>query len=309
MRGLPAAAICALAGALLGGIGHSAVARAPRAFDGGRAFSDLVKQCGFGPRVPGTKAHEACGKWLAKQLRGCGADVFIQRFSQEVSGRSVPFANIEAVFNPAGRRHILLCAHWDSRPIADQDPDPARRAEPVSGANDGASGVAVLLEIARALKANPPKDRVTLVLFDGEDYGQNTSTMFLGSRYFAERYHGPAIAWAALLDMVGDADLRIPKERVSLDSAPAVVERVWRAAAEAGAKAFVDERGPAVLDDHVLLLQHGIPCVDVIDFTYPHWHTTADTPDKCSPASLEQVGRTVLQAIAEFECESAQNGQ
>jgi Zn-dependent M28 family amino/carboxypeptidase len=169
--------------------------------------------------------------------------------------------------------------------------------------------VAVLLEIGRALKAKPPRDRVTLVLFDGEDYGTTTDTMFFGSRRFARRYHGPAISWAVLLDMVGDRDLRIPKEQISLTSARGVVGRVWKAAADVDAKAFVEARGPAILDDHVLLLQHGIPCVDVIDFDYPYWHTTADTPDKCSAESLEQVGRTVLRTISDFESEGDQKGQ
>jgi len=290
-------------------IAASAAGDGSRAFDGKRAFRDLVKQCDFGARIPGKKAHDSCEQWLAQQLRGCGADVTIDRFAESINGHTVPFANIEADFNPAGKRRVLLCAHWDSKPTADEDPDPGKRGAPMPGANDGASGTAVLLEIARALKAKPPRDRVTLVLFDGEDYGTTTDTMFIGSRRFAQRYRGPAVSWAALLDMVGDKDLRIPKERISLTSARAVVERIWTAAAQAGARAFVEAEGPAILDDHVPLLQRGIACADVIDFDYPYWHTTADTPDKCSAESLEQVGRTVLRAISDFESEGDQKGQ
>lgn len=301
--------VCALLMLLSFGGPAIAATRDARAFDGARAFRDLAKQCDFGARIPGEKTHDSCEHWLAEQLRGCGADVAVDRFTESINGRTVPFANIEADFNPGGRRRVILCAHWDSKPTADEDPDPAKRAAPMPGANDGASGVAVLLEIGRALKAKPPRDRVTLVLFDGEDYGTTTDTMFIGSRRFAQRYRGPAVSWAVLLDMVGDSDLRIPQERISLTSARGVVERVWRAAAEAGAKAFVEAQGPAILDDHALLLQHGIPCADVIDFDYPYWHTTADTPDKCSAESLAQVGRTILQAIADFETEVDQKGQ
>jgi len=227
--------------------------------------------------------------------------VVVRRFRVKVGGKWLPLANIAATFNPKGKRHILLCAHWDTRPIADRDPNPANHKKPIPGANDGASGVAVLLEIARALEAHPPKQRVTIVLFDGEDYGETLADMFLGSRAFAEHYSGPPVDWGVLLDMVGDRDLRLPHEEYSLKKAPAVVERIWGAAGRAGSKAFVSEPGPPILDDHVFLLRKGIPCINVIDFDYPYWHTRADTPDKCSPESLGQVGRAILRAIAEDE--------
>ena len=133
--------------------------------------------------------------------------------------------------------------------------------------------------------------------------------MFLGSRYYAAHYSGPPMAWAVLLDMVGDRDLKIRREPLSLALAGEVVRRIWGAAARAGCSAFLDETGPELLDDHVPLLERGIPCIDVIDFDYPYWHTTADTPDKCSAASLDQVGRAVLQAIAEEETSRNQKGQ
>ncbi|MBN1458370.1 MAG: M28 family peptidase [Armatimonadetes bacterium] len=271
---------------------------APPSFDGQRAYADLVRQCDFGPRVPGTDAHEQCGAWLVQTLSRCADTVDTQRFLAKVGGRQLPLSNIVAIFNPGGDRHVLLCAHWDTRPTADCDPNPEYRKTPISGANDGASGVAVLLEIARALKASPPQQRVTVLLFDGEDYGPGPEHMFLGSRYYAGKFSGPKVDWAVLLDMVGDRDLKIPQEPISRTRAPEVVERIWEAAEQVEATAFVNTSGQAVIDDHVFLLQHGIPCIDVIDFEYPYWHTLADTPDKCAPDSLEQVGRTILAALA-----------
>ena len=268
-----------------------------RGFDGGRAYGDLVRQCEFGPRVPGTRGHVECAGWLEEELGASADGVEVQRFTAVVGGEAVPLSNIVAMFEGKGQGHVLLCAHWDTRPRADQDPDPGNRGKPIAGANDGASGVAVLLEVARALKAHPPRQRVTIVLFDGEDYGATAEAMYLGSKHFAATYAGPEVEWGVLLDMVGDRDLRIRPERFSVRRAPGVVERVWAAAERVGAKGFVREPGPAILDDHVPLLERGIPCIDVIDFEYPYWHTVGDTPDKCSAASLGEVGRTVLEAL------------
>jgi glutaminyl-peptide cyclotransferase len=297
--------LLALLGLLLALPGSAAPAperaAAARPFDADRAYRDLVRQCQFGPRVPGTEAHRKCAEWLADQLRASADDLSLQRFSLPVREETLPLTNLVATFNPEGKPHLLLCAHWDSRPTADCDPDPTNRSKPILGANDGASGVAVLLEIARALKARPPRQRVTVVFFDGEDYGPDLDAMFLGSRHFAATYQGPPVAWGVLLDMVGDCDLRLPPEHRSLVELPQVVDRIWGAADRAGCAAFVREPGPSVLDDHVILIERGIPCIDVIDFDYPYWHTAADTPDKCSPASLGQVGRALLLALAEDE--------
>jgi len=191
----------------------------------------------------------------------------------------------------------LVCAHWDSRPTADRDPDPSKRSLPVPGANDGASGSAIVLELARALADNRPPRGVILVLFDGEDYGARVEDMLLGSRYFAQHYQGSAIEFGVLLDMVGDRSLRIPIEGYSQQRAPQVVTRIWNAATAVGSLAYVNERGPSVQDDHIPLLDAGIPCIDAIDMTYAYWHTTADTPDKCSAASLAAAGAPVLHAL------------
>ena len=298
------AALFLLLAAALTAPGAWAAACQPASFDSQRAYRDLVRQCDFGPRVPGTKAHEECSQWLLEQLKGCADEVARQDFTAEVTGKRLLLTNLSATFNPHGAGHILLCAHWDSRPTADHDPDPTAHTQPIPGANDGASGVAVLLAVARALKAQPSLARVTIVLFDGEDYGATEAQMLLGSRHFAAHFAGPPVAWAVLLDMVGDRDLRLPPEQISLQRAGQVVGRLWGAAAREGCVAFVRDSGPAVLDDHVPLLDQGIPCIDIIDFDYPYWHTTADTPDKCSAASLDQVGRTLLRAIAEYEATS-----
>jgi Zn-dependent M28 family amino/carboxypeptidase len=208
--------------------------------------------------------------------------------------------NLVASFRKAGRKRLLLCAHWDSRPRAELDPSPVNRYKPVPGANDGASGVAVLLEVARALKAEPPGKAVDLAFFDGEDGGLegDLTTWCLGSRHFAAvwpRQFFPE--YAVLIDMVGDRDLHLPVERHSRMYAQDVVDRVWGAAKMLGLPAFDQADGYDVVDDHLELIKAGIPAVDVIDLDYPFWHTTLDTPDKCSPESLEIVGRLLLHLI------------
>ncbi|HUU53430.1 MAG TPA: M28 family peptidase, partial [Armatimonadota bacterium] len=248
--GVLAAAICL-------SFAVTALAAATARFDAARSYRDLVTQCEFGPRVPGTQAHAECARWLTQTLYACADVVSVQTFSRTVGGKALPLSNIVATFNPAGTGHVLLAAHWDTRPTADRDPDPANRSRPILGANDGASGVAVLLEIARVLKAHPPRPRVTIVLFDGEDYGPTAEDMFLGSKHFTRTFAGPEVEWAVLLDMVGDRDLKIRPERFSVQGAPAVVDRIWAAAEKAGATAFVRDPGPAVLDDHVFLLDRG----------------------------------------------------
>ncbi|MDQ7051613.1 MAG: M28 family peptidase [candidate division KSB1 bacterium] len=193
-----------------------------------------------------------------------------------------------------------MAAHWDSRPWADQDPDSANHNKPVPGANDGASGVAVLLEIARVLKQNPPPVGVDIVLFDGEDLGSEgyPDTYAAGAQYFAQKksvHYAPYLG--ILLDMIGDRELQIYREANSVRYAPAVVDLVWNYAARLGISNFYNPVRHEVFDDHVPLLNVGIPCIDLIDFDYPYWHTVHDTPDKCSPESLEKVGRVVLAVI------------
>lgn len=270
-------------------------------FDGQRAFEQLKKQCDFGPRVPGTKAHLQCRDYLTKTLRSFGAQVTLQPFPVKFRGLKTPTTayNIIANFHPQKTRRLLLCAHWDSRPWADQDPNPQNHNKPVMGASDGASGVAVLLEIARLISIQTPKYGVDIVFFDAEDFGSygNNESWALGSRQFAQnltpRYKPE---FGILLDLIGDADQQLYIEKNSYDYAKNIVDRVWNTAAELGIAEFVPQVQYDVYDDHLNLLTAGIKCIDIIDFDYQYWHTVDDTPDKCSPQSLKNVG-DVLRAI------------
>lgn len=252
----------------------------------------------FGPRVPGTKAHDKTRDWIEGRLRETTLNVAIQPFRGVFGGSEADMANILASFSPENPTRVILCAHWDSRHLADRDPVPSKRLAPVPGANDGASGVAVLLEIARALKEKAPPVGVDIVLFDGEDGGAYGSddTWLLGSRHFARVM--PASyrpAYAILLDMIGDRDLSLTRDTVSAGNAPQLWSRIETWCGKLGIPFQPGETG--VLDDHVPLIERGIPAVDLIDFDYPWWHTTSDTPDKCSAGSLGRIGALVLGVI------------
>ncbi len=275
-------------------------------FNGQRAFSYLKKQVDFGPRTPGSKGHAACLKYLVEQMKRFTPQVKMQTFVYQDMDEKKQFqlTNVIASFRKDAPRRIFLAAHWDTRPRADYDKKKENRNKPIPGANDGASGVAVLLEIARQLKENPPAIGVDLILFDGEDYGKEgqLDKYFLGSRYFAKHAGNYHPQYGILLDMIGDAQLNIPKEGYSNRYLPQIVDKVWRMAASLGYSEFEDRVGSFIDDDHTILLKHGIPCIDVIDFSYPnpgqnYWHTLQDTPDKCSPASLQIVGRVMLEVI------------
>ncbi len=270
-------------------------------FDGKRAYRYLVKQCDFGPRNPGSVGHEKAQAYLVQEF---------SKFADQVRLQPFPFTNfkdnlhltLHNIVVSFGRQNdrILLAAHWDTRPWADQDPNPKNRNKPILGANDGASGVAILLEIARHLKANPPKVGVDLICWDGEDSGRegHSDEYLQGSTYFA-RHKSPNYnpRFSILLDMVGDKDLQIYEEGNSVSYAPDVVNLVWGVAANLNISAFIPEVQYTIVDDHLPLLSAGIPSIDVIDFDYPYWHTLGDTPDKCSAASLQKVGQVMLGVI------------
>lgn len=272
------------------------------AFDQNRAFAYLEKQCEFGYRHPGTEGHAACLNFLVETFKKTGARVQKQPFSHwdPFNKRSVTATNVIASFG-AQRDRIILCAHWDTRPVADHDPNPANRNKPVPGANDGASGVAVLLEIANILAKNPPPIGIDLVLFDAEDSGTDgtTGSWCKGSAHFAQNLPVPFPRYAILIDMIGDRDLEIKEEGYSKQYAPQLVDMVWSKAESLGLPAF--KRGVIgyVVDDHLELLKVGIPAIDLIDFEYPYWHTIEDTPDKCSAESLNQVGKLLVHLIYE----------
>ena len=272
-------------------------------FDGDRAFAYLKQQCAFGPRHPGSEGHRQCLSFMVEELRG-NADAVVKQpflFTNPRSGETFSLNNVIASFGSRGER-ILLCAHWDTRPWADSDPDPANREKPILGANDGASGVAVLLEMAHILKAHPPPMGVDIVLFDGEDSGLQgrDDTWCQGSRHFARNKRtGYFPEYAILLDFVGDRDLHFPVEANSLRYAPDVVDRVWSKAESLGLTVFDRSVGHEMIDDHLELLKVGIPAVDIIDFDYPYYHTLEDTEDKCSPESLGIVGTLLVHLIYE----------
>lgn len=281
------------------------------AFDGERAYADLVRQVEFGPRVPGTPAHDQTRDFLIETLSAYAERVGPQPItwtSPEDSTLTLRGTNIIASFNlnPRVNKRIMLGAHWDTRPFADHDPDPTKRDLPVPGANDGASGVAVLLELARVLHQTPPDVGVDLVLFDLEDMGSRANAdstvvqvpYILGSELFVRDNPTYRPTFGVVLDMVGGATPRFPQEVNSLQGARRIVQKVWAAARKVGAEAFLDAAGQTVVDDHIPFLRKGIPVINVIQNPFPpYWHTTADTPDKCSPATLQQVGEVMIEVI------------
>ncbi|HSQ76477.1 MAG TPA: M28 family peptidase [Bacteroidota bacterium] len=275
-------------------------------FDGERAFSYLLKQTSFGPRNPNSKGHAACRGYLAETLRRAADDVRLQEFAADgYDGETLRLTNIIAAFRPELKTRILLCAHWDTRPRADRDEHPQLREQPILGANDAASGVAILLELAALMKSNPPPVGVDIVLFDGEDYGkeQDHHLYLIGSRYFARHKQPDYVPrFGILLDMVGDTFLELPREMHSVRSAPDVVSMVWSAARELGVTQFVDADGEEILDDHVPLNEAGIKTIDIIDFNYPddshrYWHTHQDIPENCSSESLHAVGTVLTHVV------------
>ncbi|MFC1551801.1 M28 family peptidase [Candidatus Latescibacterota bacterium] len=273
---------------------------APPPFDGSHAFDYLSRQVSFGPRIPGTDAHAETADWILSVLRGQTSTVSFQPFTGISDGAETGMKNILASFYPEKSGRILLCAHWDSRPHADRDPDPSKRMEPVPGANDGASGVAVLLVIAEIIAETEPLMGVDIVFFDGEDGGEygNNNSWLLGSRHFAKMMPSTYRPdFAVLLDMIGDKDLSLSRDYYSTNSAPLLWGKIVSHAASLGIPVSAETIG--VLDDHVPLIERGIRAVDLIDFDYPSWHTVADTPDKCSPESLGKIGGLLLKLLYE----------
>jgi glutaminyl-peptide cyclotransferase len=275
-------------------------------FSGARAFELLVQQTRFGPRNPGSSGHAACREFLANEMRKYADDVKLQEFSHiGYQGERFQLTNIVASFNPNANDRILLCAHWDTRPRAENDEDTARRHDPIIGANDGASGVAVLLELASLFKQRRPQVGVELILFDGEDYGMegDIDRYLLGSRHFAlNKPANYSPRFGILIDMVGDKFLDIPKEQHSSKYALDIVEMVWNKARELGYPQFTNEVGDLITDDHLPLNEVGIKTIDLIDFNYPDptnrfWHSHKDIPENCSAESLEAVGTVLTHVV------------
>jgi len=256
----------------------------PLTFDGQHAFRDVETQVAFGPRVPGSDGHAKIQEWMGQELTKAGWQVEVQE--SEALGH--PIKNVIAKRSDESPQ-IIIGAHYDSRIFADHDPDPSQHTNYVPGANDGASGVAVLLELARILPEDTPP--IWLAFFDAEDNGDIEGwDWILGSGEFV-RNNSIQPRAVIVVDMIGDADLNIYKER---NSNPALTDEIWATAKNLGYEnKFIPQYKYSMLDDHTPFLQAGMPAIDIIDFDYPYWHTTQDTPDKVSAESLQAVGKTL----------------
>ena len=284
-------------------LANAALAEAPP-FSGERALALVRAQCELGPRHPGSPGIAALRDLIEAAARQAGLPVYRLPFTEPDprGGPDLESWNLVVSAGPPGGERLWLGAHYDTRPVSDMDADPTLRPLPLTGANDGGSGVAVLLHLIELFGQAPPPQGVDLLFFDAEDSGipAEPATYCLGSRHLARTWQdfGSPLAEGRprgliVLDMVGDRDLRIPMERYSLGRAPVWTRSVFDRARELGLDAFVPEPGRAVIDDHLPFLEAGIPAVDLIDFEYPAWHTAGDTPEACSAASLGQVGRLV----------------
>ncbi len=289
------------------------------AFNADSAWLYVKQQVDFGPRVPNSTAHDLCGDYLAARLEAFGAKVYNQRADLTgYDGKVLKARNIIGAYNPESPRRVMLCAHWDSRPWADNDPDKGNHRKPILGANDGASGVGVLLEIARQLQAQAPAIGIDIIFFDMEDYGipqfennhgSDENTWCLGSQYWSRTPHvsNYNARFGILLDMVGAKNSTFYKEGISMQYAPSIVKKVWSAAKKIGFESyFIDENGGYVTDDHLPVNEIArIPCIDIINCDMNSelssfgdaWHTVNDNMDVIDKNTLRAVGQTVLQVI------------
>lgn len=302
----------------------SAVALTVPVFNADSAYAMVAAQLAFGPRVPGTEAHLACAQWMSDRMRGWADTVIVQDFRTRVYTKQVLNGkNIISVFNPEASKRIVLGAHWDSRPYADHDPDPANRRKPIDGANDGASGVGVLMELARLLHQQPLSKNlgIDIIFFDLEDYGPHNDERTagdddmwaLGSQHWARNPHKPGYKaqFGILLDMVGASDAVFPREMFSQQYASWVLDRVWRIAQRLGyGNNFVNKPGPPINDDHLPVNRiAGIPMINIIHIDqnssngsfYEYWHTMNDNLSQIDPQTLKMVGDVVVQTIYEAQ--------
>lgn len=294
-------ALAAALGLLIAGPSAPAGADGPRLFSAEPAFEHLLAQCDFGPRNPGSPGHAACRAYIQEVLVACGAEIRLQEFVHHAPGLPEPvrLTNIAASFGPHEPGGLLLGAHWDTRPWAEEDPDPARRDEPILGANDGASGTALLLALAETFREAPPARPVTLVFFDGEDLGRpgHSEEYAAGARYFAAHLTAALPDLVLIVDMVASRSMVLTVEESCRQYFPRIAGLIDALAAEVGVPGYSPGLGPFVVDDHTPFLRLGIPTILLIDFRDPVWHTHEDTPAHCSPESLGGVGRLVEELI------------
>lgn len=276
------------------------------AFYGDSAYAHVQRQVDFGPRVPGSAAHKKALDYFLATLKQYSAAVQTHSWQQTVYDEKYTFSNVIASFNPEASTRIVLCAHWDTRPRADEEEKQENRGKAIPGANDGASGVGVLLELARVMHKNPPPIGVDIVLFDAEDmgYSSDLSMFCLGSKRFAVDMPVPKRpSLAILLDLVGDKEAVFGLEESSMRAAPDQMRAIWALGASINPKVFVAEPAPGVYDDHIPLIEAGIPALDIIDRemvgnssanTRKHyWHTLDDDMSNISASTLETVGKTL----------------
>lgn len=287
-------------------------------FNADSALAYVRAQCDFGPRVPNSAAHRACGDWIAAKFRAFGLEVAEQEaVFTGWDGKKLEGRNIVASYRPDAQERVVLAAHWDCRPWADADPDSSRHRQPVMGANDGASGVAVLLELARQADSLAPQVGIDFVCFDAEDYGApywgtpdpDGKDWCLGSQLWARQaaQRGYRARYGVLLDMVGGRDARFCYEGFSRRYAEALMLRIWDTAEDVGAgQLFLKQDGSWATDDHLPMNEvAGIPTVDIVPFTGPEggfgatWHTVSDTPENISKETLRLVGQTLMQLLSE----------
>lgn len=285
-------------------------------FNADSAYNYVAEQLAFGPRVPGSEAHAQCAEWFIDFFNEKADTVYVQEFRTRLyNGKSIDGKNIIASFNPEAKKRILLAAHWDSRPFADHDPDRTKWNTPIDGANDGASGVGVLMETARILNENPINTGIDIILFDLEDYGapqylnlMTNHDWALGSQYWSKNPHiyNYKAYFGILLDMVGAANPRFPKEYYSQQFAPSLSNEIWKIARELGySDYFINEIGHPINDDHIYVnTAANIPMIDLIHLEdnenssfYPYWHTIKDNLEQIDPNTLGMVGDVVLNVI------------
>lgn len=291
---------------------------APLTFSADSAYSYVAAQCSYGPRTMNSTAHKLCGDWIAGTFQRFGLSVQSQYADERLhDGTKIRMRNIIASYNPGAADRIIISAHWDSRPWADNDEDESVHHMPIDGANDGGSGIAVMLELARQLQLAAQSDTIAapalgidFICWDAEDAGTHgrfsVSTWCLGSQYWAQHRHadGYTARYGINLDMVGSEQTVFYKEVVSMQYAPTVVSRVWQIARKAGfGKYFIDAEGAEMTDDHVPLCRSGIPCIDIIGIdaelgTFPRtWHTVDDILENIHKPTLRAVGQTMLEVI------------
>ncbi len=282
-------------------------------FSGDKAFANIEKQLDFGTRVPGTPTHKACKNWLVDEFKNYGAEVIEQDFKASfLSVKDAESTNIIAQFNPENKERVLLCAHWDSRLIAEKDPEESMRDKPIMGADDGGSGVGVLLEIARLIHENPIDLGIDIVLFDAEDNGLDRQNWCLGSKHWGKNLHKKnyTAEFGILLDMVGAKDAKFPMEEISMRYAQGYLKRVWKLAEKMKADdLFIKKKIPAIEDDHLHVNQlANIPTIDIINAAHEdgtfgaHHHTHDDNIDIISKTTLRKVGQVVTAVIYNHSC-------